>query len=446
MSENQLLDAELNVIGSLFLEPKLVHAVVEKVDLDAFAVPNNHIVSAIEHIVKGNSQQFKKVGIMTVWGVLKQRKKKVAQKYIRDVISRVVTTEDFEDSINIVADAAVRRKMDNALRSIKIQIDAHEDLDNIISNVDLMRRETNQQVARFTDQPTMSDHVQRTDAQIQRIIANRGEMTGIPSGFPRLDYFTGGFQKELIIIGGRPSMGKTAFALEVCKRAAQYYGYKPGFFSYETAIESLLMRMICSDAQVSSHHLKHGGITDSEKERLNKYLKVYKQMDMYIDDNQYSIDVLVSKIETVKEQHNIDFVVVDYLQLIPVKGRTREEEISYISRTLKGTVMRLGLPIIAISQLSRRSARKGGAPPTLDDLRESGALEQDADVVIFPHRPFYYGIRKKDGKNMVNVAEIHIAKHRNGPIGMAELVWNQPFASFHNPAGRWSSVRGHVKA
>ena len=277
----------------------------------------------------------------------------------------------------------------------------------------------------------------------QKIVSN--SQTGIKIEYDKVDDYYG-FEidgNKLFLLEDMTVTHNTAFMLNVCSKAVQHYGYKPGFFSYEMTTEALLMRMICSDAQVSSHHLKHGGITESEEERLTKYIKLYKEMDMYIDDAQYSIDVLISKIETVKERHGIDFAVVDYLQLIPVKGRTREEEISYMTRTFKGLVKRLSMPIILISQLSRLAARKGGKPPTLDDLRESGAIEQDADVVIFPHRPFYYGIRKKDGKNMMNVAEMHIAKQRNGPTGVAELVWNQPFACFQNPAGRWKTA-GHA--
>lgn len=441
MNKNELFEAESNVIGSLFIDPSLINEVIEKVEIDAFEPPNNSIISAINRIVKGESQHYKKVGILTVWKILQKGKSKVSQKYIRDIVSNVVSTAEFEDSINIIADAAVRRNILSSLENIKIMIKSDEDLDNVLSETDKVRISMNEQMARFDKQLTLSDHLDATYKEIERISKNKGKMTGIPSGYPRLDFFTGGFQKEFIVIGGRPSMGKTAFALNICSNNVKYYGYKPAFFSYEMRVQALLMRLVCTEARISSQLLKHGGLRDKDKLRLEMAIKRYQGFDMYIDDRQYDIDVLASKIETVKQQHNIDFVIVDYIQLIPVNKRSREEEISYISRTLKGVVMRLGIPIIALSQLSRRSARKGGAPPTLDDLRESGAIEQDADVVIFPHRPIYYGIRKKGGRSMANVAEMHIAKQRNGPTGMAEIVWNQQFASFENPAMHWSHVK-----
>lgn len=448
MSQNELMEAEVNVIGSLFIEPKLVHEVIEKVDIDAFTFPNDKIIQVIEHIVKGESQQFKKVGVLTVYNVLQQRKLKVTQKYIRDIVGNIVTTDDFNDSLNMVADGSVRTNMEARLKVVQLMIRSKENLDDVIANIDKTRRDINDQIARFIKQPDISDHLSSADIQIKKIIANRGKMTGIPSGFPRWDFFTGGFQTELIIIGGRPSMGKTALALDVVRHSIFSYGYKPGFFSYEMTVKSLMMRMICTDARVSFQNIKHGKVTESEKVNIARTMRKFNNLNMYIDDTQYDIDVLVSKIETVKEQYGIDYAVIDYIQLVPANrkfNRSREEEVSYIIRTLKATVKRLDMPIIVLAQLSRRSARKGAAQPTLDELRESGSLEQDADLVIFIHRPYYYGVIKRGGKSMINVAEIIIAKQRNGPTGVAELFWNSKFASFENPAMHWLQIKGVTK-
>jgi len=163
---------------------------------------------------------------------------------------------------------------------------------------------------------------------------------------------------------------------------------------------------------------------------------------LIIDDKQYPLPILISKMETALTSGPADYAIVDYMQLIPVKGRSREEEVSTISRELKALAKRTGKPVIALSQLSRRSVRKGTTvgPPALDDLRESGAIEQDADMVVFIHRPFYYGVKELKGKKMANIAEIYIAKQRNGPTGMIELVWIAEYSCFANPAVKWIEV------
>lgn len=441
-----LSQSEINVIGAVFTEPKLINEVVEKTGFESFASPYNKILEAIHNIVSGKSKRFKKVSVSTVWEMLKQEKTGLNREQLGSLVGHVTSREDFDDSLSIIADNSVRVLLKEKLDDIRALINANEHLDDVMANIDGMRASATKQIERFTKPPTMRDRLELVRAGIDDIVSNPEQITGIPSGYPRIDYFTGGFQDEFIIVGGTPSMGKTALMLDICNNSVRYYDYKPAFFSYEMSIKQLLLRLVCAESGIAYIKIKRGRINRSDQERLNQIIDEFQNLNIYLDENMYDLDVLVSKIETVKDIHDIDYAVVDYIQLIPVpksfEARTREEEIGIISKTLKALVKRLEIPIIAVAQLSRLAARKSGEAPSLDELRDSGSLEADADIVIFVHRPYKYGIKVRKGKNMKNVAEIIIAKNRNGPTGTAEIIWDSYHGRFANPAMKWISIKG----
>jgi len=250
-------------------------------------------------------------------------------------------------------------------------------------------------------------------------------LTGVTSGFPEIDALTGGFQKsDLIIIAGRPGMGKTAFALSIARNAAVRDQVPVAIFSLEMSLEQIALRLISMEANVDMHALRTGRLSADQWQRIAGFVGRISEAPIFIDDTPaLSTLELRAKARRLKAEHNIGLIIVDYLQLMqPPKAESREREISMISRALKSLAKELEIPVIALSQLRRAVEERGDKRPFLSDLRESGSLEQDADVVIFVHRPEYYGITVyEDGTPTEGTAEIIISKQRNGPLGTIRL-------------------------
>ncbi len=258
--------------------------------------------------------------------------------------------------------------------------------------------------------------------------------TGIPSGFSDLDHMTNGFQKsDLVIVAGRPSMGKTSFAMNVAQNAAQMYNYKVGIFSMEMSNYQLGLRLLTSEAQINSHKMRQGTLSKTDWPKLSKAAGVLSEMPLYIDDTA-GLDILGlrSRIRKMKSENEIDMVVIDYLQLISGRGRmdNRQQEMSDISRSLKGLARELDITVMALSQLSRATEQRPGKEkrPIMSDLRESGAIEQDADVILFLYRPIMY-TRNPDDEGK---AELIIGKQRNGPTGTVHLTFRSEYTKFEN--------------
>ena len=268
---------------------------------------------------------------------------------------------------------------------------------------------------------------------IEKASHNKGNVTGVATGFLDLDYRTAGMQpSDLILVAARPSMGKTAFVLNI----AQYVAFKQAktvaIFSLEMSKEQLVNRLFSMESKVDSQHLRTGNLSDVEWEKLIESAGVIGKSNLIIDDTPgISISELRSKCRKYKLEHNLEMIIIDYLQLMSGSGRStdsRQQEISDISRSLKALARELHVPVIALSQLSRAVEQRPDHRPMLSDLRESGAIEQDADVVMFIYRDDYYN---KDTEKK-GIAEIIIAKQRNGPIGTVELVWLPDFTKFAN--------------
>ena len=276
-----------------------------------------------------------------------------------------------------------------------------------------------------------------TFQKIQEAHQRQDEITGIPSGFSDLDALTGGLQRsDLIIIAGRPAMGKTSFALNMAFNAAYRYKHPVGIFSLEMSAEQLVMRLISSHGRLDNHKVRTGKFQSSEWPRLTQTLGELTNTPIFIDDTSgISLLELRSKARRMVQLHKVAMIVVDYLQLITVGGRieNRQQEISLISRSLKGMAKDLSIPVVALSQLSRQVESRGGEKhrPMLSDLRESGAIEQDADVVMFVYREEVYD---RDNPDVANLAEIILGKQRNGPTGVAKLHFDNRFTLFSSLA------------
>ena len=270
--------------------------------------------------------------------------------------------------------------------------------------------------------------------KIEKSSKTKGTVTGIPTGFIDLDYKTSGLQpSDLILVAARPSMGKTAFVLNIAQHVAFRSNKTVAIFSLEMSKEQLVNRLFSLESQVDAQLLRTGNLKDSDWEKLIEGAGVIGKSKMIIDDTPgISISELRSKCRKFKLEQGLDLIIIDYLQLMTgrVGGRaeSRQQEISDISRSLKGLARELNVPVIALSQLSRAVEQRPDHRPMMSDLRESGAIEQDADVVMFIYRDDYYN---KD-TDMKNIAEIIIAKQRNGPIGTVNLAWLPNYTKFAN--------------
>jgi replicative DNA helicase len=275
---------------------------------------------------------------------------------------------------------------------------------------------------------------------IERFHERQGTVTGVPSGFTKLDELTSGFQQsELIIVAGRPSMGKTAFCLNVA-RAVTVGGKTPvGIFSLEMSKRQLALRLLCAEARVDAHGVRTGRLADDQWQKLSMCVGVLTEAPIYIDDTPgIGVLELRAKARRLKKEKDIGLIIIDYLQLMqgPRNAESRQQEISVISRSLKALSKELDVPVMALSQLSRAVEIRGGERrPMLSDLRESGAIEQDADVVLFIYRPEFYMKREEaEMKQLEGKAEVIIGKQRNGPVGTVHLNFIKQYARFENPA------------
>jgi replicative DNA helicase len=279
-----------------------------------------------------------------------------------------------------------------------------------------------------------------TMERIETLQRSGKAITGVPSGFADLDAMTSGFQpSELIIVAARPSMGKTAFCLNIATQAA-VDGFGVAVFSLEMSKEALVQRMLCAEARVDSQAVRRGSLKDPDFTRLARAAGILQSCPVWIDDSPaLTLLEMRSKARRLKVENDVRLIVVDYLQLMrsPEYSENRVQEISDISRSLKGLARELDIPVIALSQLSRASEQRGGERrPILSDLRDSGAIEQDADVVIFIHRPEMYQKEDSDGNSLQGVAEVIVGKHRNGPTGTVDLYFHKQFTRFDNRTER----------
>ena len=355
-------------------------------------------------------------------------------EFVRDLVAAVPTSANVRYYAQIVSDKAVMRKL----------IKMNDELSNICyagnEPLESVLEKTEKSVFQLLQNRNAGEYVPIRQVvmnaleKVEKASKSKGTVTGIPTGFIDLDYKLSGLQpSDLVLVAARPSMGKTAFVLNI----AQYVAFKKdkctAIFSLEMSKEQLVNRLFSLESQVDAQALRTGNMKDSDWEKLIEAAGIIGQSNLIIDDTpSISISELRSKCRKYKMEHGLDLIIIDYLQLMSgsVGGRSesRQQEISDISRSLKALARELNVPVIALSQLSRAVEQRPDKRPMLSDLRESGAIEQDADVVMFIYRDEYYN---KDSEYKKQ-AEIIIAKQRNGPVGTVHLAWLGEYTKFAN--------------
>lgn len=437
----QAVDLEEAVLGALMLEKDAVSAVIDILTTKVFYKDaHQRIFSAISRLF-GKSEP---IDILTVTNELKssgELEMVGGPYYITMLTSRIASAANVEYHARIIQQKHIQRDLIHI--SSEIIKEAYEDTTDVFSLLDKAEQnlfsvsETNLR-RNFEDMPSL---VRQAIEDIESAKNSDGtSFRGVPSGFTDLDRITSGWQKsDLIILASRPSMGKTALGLSMARNMAVDFNKPVAFFSLEMSAVQLVTRLISSESGLQSDKLKRGELADHEWEQLNAKIRDLSEAKIFIDDTPaLSIFELRAKCRRLKQQHNIQMVYVDYLQLMTVGGDNkgnREQEISQISRSLKALAKELNIPVLALSQLSRAVETRPGQSkrPILSDLRESGAIEQDADLVLFIYRPEYYKIDEfEDGGSTTGVAEIIIAKHRNGAVGDIRLKFVSTFARFED--------------
>jgi len=360
--------------------------------------------------------------------------------YLTELSQTVVSSANIEYHARLVLEKYILRKL--IMESAAIAEECYEASENAYDILDRSEQRIfslSENRLRRTFQhisPIMHDAFET----IEKFHERQGTVTGVATGFDQLDEWTSGLQSgELIVVAGRPSMGKTAFCLNIARNVAVDSKVPVGFFSLEMSNRQLALRLLCAEARVDAHGVRTGRLAEKEWQKLSMCVGMLTEADIFIDDSPgVSVLELRAKARRLKKEKNVGLIIVDYLQLMtgPKGSESRQQEISVISRSLKGLAKELDLPIVALSQLSRAVEQRGGdRRPMLSDLRESGAIEQDADVVMFIYRPEFYGIKTDEmGNSLEGVAELIIGKQRNGPVGTSRLTFVKKYARFENMA------------
>lgn len=433
----QALDLEEAVLGAIMLEKDAILSVLDILKPECFYLDaHQKIFSTAVDL----STSEKPIDLLTITEAL--RKKELLDEiggatFISQLTSRVGSAAHLEYHARIVAQKYIQRELIRV--SSEIQIKSYDETIDVDDLLDFSERELLNIAEGNIKKETVKINKLIADAlhQIEEAGKRDDSLSGVPSGFTAIDRITSGWQRsDLIIIAARPSMGKTALVLSMARNMAVDHGRPVAFFSLEMSSLQLVNRLIIGETQLPSDKIRNGRLENYEWEQLEYKIKDLEQAPLYIDDTPaISIFELRAKTRRLKQKYDIQAVVIDYLQLMTGpsnSGGSREQEVSSISRSLKSIAKELNIPIIALSQLNRSvEMRSGNKRPQLSDLRESGAIEQDADLVIFIHRPEYYGLDvDNDGNSLKGIAEIIVAKHRNGATGDVQLKFIREFAKF----------------
>ena len=428
----QNMEAEQSVLGGVLIENEAVNKVMEILDGDDFyRDAHRKIFNALITL----SERDEPADLITLTNELRKTNQLDSvggASYVASLIDSVPTAANIEYYAKIVKEKAILRKLIETSTNIITQ--SYEDRGDVESFLDEAERAIFEISERRVKPSFYSirDIVKESFKTIERLFEKKEFVTGVPSGFKELDRLTAGFHaSDLIIVAGRPSMGKTALCLNLAQYAAIEKRIPVAIFSLEMSKEQLVIRVLCSEAQVEGTRLRTGFLTESDWPKLTLAAGNVSDAPIFIDDTAaISVLELRAKARRLKGEHGLGMLIIDYLQLM--KGRTRvesrQQEISEISRSLKALAKELTIPVIAVSQLSRKTEERTGNRPQLSDLRESGAIEQDADLILFHYRDEVYN-RSEDNPNK-GKAELIIGKQRNGPIGKIELAFFDKFTTF----------------
>jgi replicative DNA helicase len=428
----QHIEAEQSILGGILIENEAINRVTEILDADDFYRDTHRkIFNALINL----SERDEPADLITLTNELRkidQLDSIGGASYLASLVDSVPTAANIQYYARIVKEKAILRKLIQT--STEIITQSYEDRGDVEGFLDEAERaifDISEKRVRPSFYP-IREIVKESFATIEKLFKKKEAVTGVPSGFKELDRMTAGFQpSDLVIIAGRPSMGKTAFCLDVAEYAAIDNKIPVAIFSLEMSKEQLVIRMLCSQAHVEGTRLRTGYLNESDWPKLTIAAGSLSESPIYIDDTAaLSVLELRAKARRLKSDHGLGMVIVDYLQLMKGRSRveSRQQEISEISRSLKALSKELNIPVIAVSQLSRKTEERTGNRPQLSDLRESGAIEQDADLILFIYRDEVYN-RSEDNPNR-GKAEVIIGKQRNGPIGKIDLAFLDKFTTF----------------
>jgi len=432
----QNIEAEQSVLGGVLIDNEALHRVLEIIKPeDFYRESHRKIFLAFLELYEQNQP----IDLVTVSELLHKKDQLTevgGAAYLASLVEAVPTASNITYYAKIVKEKAILRKLINcATEIINHCFTPTEEVGEILDKAEQTVFEVANERIQTAYYP-LKEIIKETFQLVQSLGQRNSHITGVPTGYIDFDRLTSGFQPaDLIIIAGRPSMGKTAFALNIAANAAIRYHIPVAIFSLEMSKEQLATRMLCAEAKVDSHKVRSGFLGDHDWRLLTEAATVLSEAPIFIDDTPaISILEMRAKARRLKTEHNIGLVIVDYLQLMKGKGgkERREQEISEISRSLKSLAKELNVPVVALSQLNRRVEEREDKRPRLADLRESGAIEQDADLIVFLYRDEVYN-KREDNPNR-GLVELIIGKHRNGPTGMVKLAFLDKYTSFENLA------------
>jgi len=426
------LEAEQSVLGAMLLDKEAISVATEFISgEDFYREAHKEIFEAVVELFdKGQP-----VDLITLPEKLKVRNTLEAVggiTYLTNLMNIVPSTHNVGNYAKIIEEKSLLRKLIKA--SNEIMSKSYEGPGNISEVIegaekaifDISLNRSNQGFIHIKE--ILNSNFDR----IEELYLNKGKITGVSTGFNDLDEILSGLQKsDLVLVAARPSMGKTSFILNMVQQSGIRDKVPTAIFSLEMSKEQLTQRIICAEALIDSHRLRVGDISEDEWVKLARAMGPLSEAPIYIDDTpSISMSEMRAKCRKLKIEHNLGLVLIDYLQLMSGNGKydSRQQEISDISRSLKGMAKELGVPVVACAQLSRAPELRADHKPIMSDLRESGAIEQDADVIMFLYRDEYYNVDTEKK----NIAEVIISKQRNGPTGTIELVWLGQFTKFAN--------------
>lgn len=433
----QKIDAEQAVLGSMFLSEKALERIVERLNKDMFYLDSH---KKIFEVIKNLFDKKVPIDITTVTAEL-ERKKLLNQvggvEYLTQIINVVPTAANADEYINIIEEKFLRRNLIEAGTEIaNAGFSSTEEIGDILDEAEkkIFDVVKNRRGSEFK---SIQDVLFKAQADLEKLSSMKGEITGVPSGYYDIDRLTAGFhENELIIIAARPAMGKTAFAVNLAVNMAMNAKKTVALFNMEMGAEQLISRMLSSVGQIEASKLRTGKLEHQDWKRVNEAISRLADTKIFIDDTP---GMTVSEIRAkcrrlANSEDGLDIVIIDYLQLINGSSRyagQRQQEVSEISRSLKTMAMELNIPVIALAQLSRSVEGREDKRPLLSDLRESGSIEQDADIVAFLYRDDYYNKESAIDEN-TSKSEFIISKHRSGPTATVNLIFKRDTSSFFN--------------
>ncbi len=432
-------EIEASVLGAMMIEKEAVPKALELLKPESFYLTSHRLIYEAMLSLFESSEP---IDTVTLYEELKKREQideVGGAVYLSQLSQNISSAANIEYHAKIILEKQILRGLITS--SHEIAKAAYEGTNDAFDILDQAERKIFEITESHLTQSYIGMDKAVRDAleYIEAIHSQSQQKFSVPSGYYELDELLGGFQKsDLIIIAARPSMGKTALALSIARNAAVDHNIPIGIFSLEMSTLQLIIRLLCAEGRLNAHLVRTGKLPHEEGLKLSKNAHRLIEAPIYVDDSPaQTVLEIRAKARRLKVEKNIGMIIIDYLQLMQgqVRSESREREISYISRSLKSLAKELNIPVVALSQLNRAVETRTDKRPQLSDLRESGSIEQDADVVMFLNRPEYYGIEKdENGESLEGVAEIIISKQRNGPTGIVKLAFIKEYARFENLA------------